>query len=424
MILIKFKRVLVSFMMQLFSRFKSKWYLLLGLLAVGLASCVLIYLANILNVSSLFWVSLGLIISLGLLLLMNLIKSHQLNAVFEQADRIMDDYLKGNLNDIHLEINHHSAVINTFVGGFNTLLSKAATNQELFNEVAGRLAGEGNELSGVASDINQRMQQQVSSTGEVQTSIERLQQVISVASSVAHNASSLADKSETEGNSGKVVMTEAISSVMVLVSSVNDAGSIIESLGEDSQDIGGIIEVIKGVAEQTNLLALNAAIEAARAGDQGRGFAVVADEVRSLASQTQKSAEKINDIINKLLQHVSEATSTINKSIEVANASEEHMEKVIVSYSELVGFMSEVSDLARNLKQVTSEENNSISQTVDQLDNIQNSSSETMNKTHELSSTSLELGKMGEQLNILLGVGQSSEVENSKLFEKDDVELF
>ena len=411
-------------MMQLFSRFKSKWYLLLGLLAVGLASCVLIYLANILNVSSLFWVSLGLIISLGLLLLMNLIKSHQLNAVFEQADRIMDDYLKGNLNDIHLEINHHSAVINTFVGGFNTLLSKAATNQELFNEVAGRLAGEGNELSGVASDINQRMQQQVSSTGEVQTSIERLQQVISVASSVAHNAASLADKSETEGNSGKVVMTEAISSVMVLVSSVNDAGSIIESLGEDSQDIGGIIEVIKGVAEQTNLLALNAAIEAARAGDQGRGFAVVADEVRSLASQTQKSAEKINDIINKLLQHVSEATSTINKSIEVANASEEHMEKVIVSYSELVGFMSEVSDLARNLKQVTSEENNSISQTVDQLDNIQNSSSETMNKTHELSSTSLELGKMGEQLNILLGVGQSSEVENSKLFEKDDVELF
>ncbi len=62
-----------------------------------------------------------------------------------------------------------------------------------------------------------------------------------------------------------------------------------KKLSEDSLNISGVLDVIRGIADQTNLLALNAAIEAARAGDQGRGFAVVADEVRSLAQKKHKS---------------------------------------------------------------------------------------------------------------------------------------
>jgi methyl-accepting chemotaxis protein len=380
------------------SKLKHKLHIFLYLLSAGITLSILIYLSKVLDVSSLSWVGLGLGISLSSIIAINVINNRYMNTVFEQGNKILDDYSSGETDDLHLRIHHHNAMINTFVEKFNRLLSKSSTNQLLFNDVAGRLAEQGNELSTVAIGIDERMQQQISSTGEVQTGIERLQQVISIASSVARSASKLASKSESEGNSGKVVMTEAISSVMVLVGSVNDAGGIIDSLGEDSQSIGGILEVIKGVAEQTNLLALNAAIEAARAGEQGRGFAVVADEVRSLASQTQNSAEKINSIISQLMLHVSEATEIINKSIEMANASEEQMEQVIMSYSELVGFMSEVSILAQNLNQATLDETESISLTAEQLSKIQLSSNETMLKTHDLSATSLELGKMSEQL--------------------------
>jgi len=120
------------------------------------------------------------------------------------------------------------------------------------------------------------------------------------ASQNAATAALAAKDASREADSGQQVVDSVTSSIHSLAGEVERAATAIQKLESDTESIGAILEVIRGIADQTNLLALNAAIEAARAGEQGRGFAVVADEVRTLAQRTQEATKEINDMIARL----------------------------------------------------------------------------------------------------------------------------
>ena len=196
---------------------------------------------------------------------------------------------------------------------------------EAFNQFVGHLATQMSTVTSVAQSLDGASRSLVTDAQAAEDSAEHLQtEVAQVATAVnqmsasvrevTRSAQSSAEQTRDANTQSQValkVVNTAIKDIQGLASEVEQASHVIQALEQHTQEIGGVLEVIRTIAEQTNLLALNAAIEAARAGDQGRGFAVVADEVRTLASRTQTSTQEIQSMIERLQSSAREAVAVM-----------------------------------------------------------------------------------------------------------------
>lgn len=180
---------------------------------------------------------------------------------------------------------------------------------------------------------------------EVVESVSHLTAAVHEASQNASTAAQAARDASSEADSGQSVVNNVTSSIHSLADEVERAATAIQKLEADSESIGAILEVIRGIADQTNLLALNAAIEAARAGEQGRGFAVVADEVRTLAQRTQEATEEINDMIARLQEGSSNAVKVMAEGRKQAELSVDQASKAGESLSAITGAISSISTM-------------------------------------------------------------------------------
>lgn len=160
-------------------------------------------------------------------------------------------------------------------------------------------------------------------TEAVSLVVEEMVSSVQAVSNHASSASEAANEADKAAKDGREIVNKTVASINSLAAEVEHAGEVIRKLEADTENVGTILDVIKGVADQTNLLALNAAIEAARAGEQGRGFAVVADEVRTLASRTQDSTQEIQKVIEELQAAALSAVDVMGQSKQRAKTSVE-----------------------------------------------------------------------------------------------------
>ncbi|MEL1090527.1 MULTISPECIES: methyl-accepting chemotaxis protein [Pseudomonas] len=201
------------------------------------------------------------------------------------------------------------------------LLKALATMQQNLRETlqgisgsATQLATAADELSAVTIDSTQGLQEQ---NNEIEQAATAVNEMTAAVEEVARNAVSTSDATRQSSQSaqlGQERVSETASAINALASDVQNTGELVQSLANQSQDIGKVLDVIRAIAEQTNLLALNAAIEAARAGESGRGFAVVADEVRALAYRTQQSTQEIEQMVQGMRSGSSQALESMQAS--------------------------------------------------------------------------------------------------------------
>ncbi len=209
-----------------------------------------------------------------------------------------------------VEVSSQSEVGET-AAAFNQLLDKL---QEIMRQVDDSTVHLNQAAEKLSITTNAASRRIIEEEGETQQVVVAMNEMVAVVENVSRNAGQAATSAanaNATAASGKDVVGKTVAEINNLAGSVENAAAVIRDLSKDSEDIGGVMDVIRGIAEQTNLLALNAAIEAARAGETGRGFAVVADEVRSLASRTQQSTREIQVMIERLQSGSSEAIRAI-----------------------------------------------------------------------------------------------------------------
>ncbi|MFZ5649037.1 MAG: methyl-accepting chemotaxis protein [Bacillota bacterium] len=144
-------------------------------------------------------------------------------------------------------------------------------------------------------------------------------------------------------NQGKSALENLLSQVRAARDRIQSLSGAMDSLGQSSEQINQIVNIITEIADQTNLLALNASIEAARAGEHGRGFAVVADEVRKLAEQSGSAAARISSITREIEQKTGEGlketahgVSEMEKSVQLGESTRDQFDRVAVAVENVV----------------------------------------------------------------------------------------
>jgi methyl-accepting chemotaxis protein len=199
---------------------------------------------------------------------------------------------------------------------FNQLI---ATMQETARSVLHNVGKVSDGVASLASSSDQvatSSMQQSEAASAMAASVEQMTVSISHVSDSAREALTISRKSGELSAQGGQVIHRAVDEMNQIAGTVRAASHAIDSLGQQSDRITSVVQVIKEVADQTNLLALNAAIEAARAGEQGRGFAVVADEVRKLAERTTKATEEIAAMVNAIQDSARSAVTTMETAVE------------------------------------------------------------------------------------------------------------
>lgn len=287
--------------------------------------------------------------------------------------------------------------------GFNNFVAKIHGSIEQVASNSRQLAATANEVASKAQLTQHNCTAQRDRTVQVATAIHEMGATVGEIAGNASLAADVARQANEQADAGAVVVAQARHGIVGLSSEIEQVAGVIESLANQTDSIGSILDTIRSISEQTNLLALNAAIEAARAGEQGRGFAVVADEVRNLASRSAASTAEIQGMINRLQEQSARAVNAMaqgrSQSLEVVAQADE----ANAALGHITAHITQISDMNIQVATATEEQSSVVGEINRNVEDINQLTMETADIAHQLTESSRSLQQLSSELDKLVG---------------------
>ena len=259
----------------------------------------------------------------------------------------------------------------------NFAVEQLRTLVATINDTSVQVASSAQETQATAMHLADAAEHQAQ---EINTATDRINEIASSINQVSRSSADSAEvarRSVQIATNGAGVVRQTIAGMDSIRDQIQETSKRIKRLGESSQEIGSIVELINDISEQTNILALNAAIQAASAGEAGRGFAVVADEVQRLAERSSGATKRIESLVQTIQADTNEAVSSMEQTTSEVVAGARLAEDAGTALGEIEKVSSDLSGLIEGISVAAQEQSHAATDITQTMNTIQSITAQT-----------------------------------------------
>lgn len=268
----------------------------------------------------------------------------------------------------------------------NFAVEQLRTLVTTINDTSVQVASSAQETQATAMHLAEAAEHQAQ---EINSATDRINEIAASINQVSRNSADsaeVAQRSVQIATNGAGVVRQTIAGMDSIRDQIQETSKRIKRLGESSQEIGSIVELINDISEQTNILALNAAIQAASAGEAGRGFAVVADEVQRLAERSSSATKRIESLVQTIQADTNEAVSSMEQTTSEVVAGARLAEDAGTALGEIEKVSADLSGLIQGISTAAAQQSSAatgITQTMNTIQSITAQTSQGASQTAE-----------------------------------------
>jgi methyl-accepting chemotaxis protein len=327
----------------------------------------------------------------------------QKNYLAENIDIMLHEMNSFSRGDLTVRLNaENEDEIGKLFRGFNSAVNNIKELIIRIFNILDSVHSNSNIIASNTEEMAAGAQEQSSQVTEVSAAVEEMTKTILETSRSAAAAAENAKKAGEIASVGNTAVNDTVNEMNKISEVVQQSSGMVKKLGESSQQIGEIIQVIDDIADQTNLLALNAAIEAARAGEQGRGFAIVADEVRKLAEKTTLATKEIAGMIKQIQKDTIAAIDSMELGTEEVKAGRQLANRAGTALNGITEATNKVINDIKFVAVANEEQSNTSEEISRNVDAISNVTEESARGIQQVARSTEDLNNLISELKLLL----------------------